>query len=264
MPDEIVSVVDATPAANVEPQAEVTVQTEAQAEPVKAKEAEPAIPQQEKPVQTPEVNAQFAEQRRAREAAEAKAAKLEKDYSVAKAFGAKYEVYSEADIATKYGHLGITTFEHMAEAAQEAEMKEKGVDPEAVKKYAEELPEVKQARQAKRTQEQWQEFTKEFPDVKVENIPPEVLIDYDKGKPLTDAYALWEARQNRIAKAKEKEDAEKAKANETNAKAAMGSVETNGNTDPGFISSEEFENNRGNQDWIKKNYNKIMDSRPKW
>jgi hypothetical protein len=269
MSEEIVSAVDAAPAANVEPQSEQAqeVQTQAepqaQAEPVKTNDAEPVEPQQAKPVQTPEENAKFAEQRRAREAAEAKATKIERDYNVAKTFGA-YGVFSESDIAEKYGHLGITNYEQMAVAVRESEMKEKGVDPEIVKKYADDLPEVKEAREVKRNQEQWQEFSREFPDVKVENIPQEVLIEYGKGKPLTDAYAIYEARQTRIAKVKAQEEAAKVKANETNAQTAMGSVETSGNTDPGYISAEEFNNNRNNQEWVNKNFVKINKSMPKW
>jgi hypothetical protein len=41
-------------------------------------------------------------------------------------------------------------------------------------------------------------------------------------------------------------------------------VETSGNTDPGYISAEEFNNNRNNQEWVNKNFVKINKSMPKW
>jgi hypothetical protein len=168
-------------------------------------------------------------------------------------------------IVEQYGEShGIKTYAEYQEALRQQEMKDKGVDPETVKKYVEEHPDVKAAREYRQNQEkeakqkaEFVEFFGEFPDVDAAKIPPEVWAENAKGKPLADAYARYLLKSQRDEEAK-------AKANKANADSSMGSVSTNGNTDPGHISFEDFEKNRGNQEWVNKNYKKIMDSRAKW
>lgn len=173
------------------------------------------------PVQTKEENANFAEQRRAREAAEAKAATIERDYSIAKQYGAEWGVYSEADIAEKYGVNGITNLSQFEAAVREHEMKEKGVDPNAVKQYVDNDPDVKAAREWKRQQEEYGEFFKAYPDVKGNEIPVEVWQEYQKGKNLLDAYVRHENNQLK-AKLKAIET------NQANADSSTGSITGNG------------------------------------
>jgi hypothetical protein len=224
-----------------------TQTTEQSNETVQTNNAEVVETQQETKVeQTKEENANYAKIRRE---AEAKAEVKARDSVISEMYGQSH---------------GIHTYADYQKALQEQEMKDKGVDPETVKKYVEEHPDVKAAREYRQNQEkeakqkaEFVEFFNKFPDVKPDSIPAEVWAENAKGVPLRYAYADYALQQ-------QKADADKAKANETNAKSSMGSVNTNGNTDPGYISSDEFEKNRGNQEWVNKNYAKIQSSRAKW
>lgn len=281
--EDVISTVNAEPVVNVEPQANEQVQNN---EPVNAGSTEVTQPTDNKPVQSPEENAKFAEMRRAREAAETKAAQIEKDYQIAKEFGAEWGVYSEKEISEKYGSQGITNYEQLKEAAWRYKMQQEGVNPDLIKQYVSEDPDVKWAREF-RTRQEAEDFKnknkvefltyfkkendRDF-DVTKDTIPDEVWIQselYEKskgkeGKPLSDAYAIHYSKQ---LKAKIAEFETKFKALETNqqnASSTPGSVTGNGSVDTGHISFEAFESNKGDQGWVKKNLTKIMESRAKW
>lgn len=244
MSEEIISGVNASPEQTVDVQ--TTEQVETTVDSVNADNVEVESTQQEvKPVQSKEENAHFAEQRRAREAAESKAAALERDYSIAKIYGKDYEIYSEGDIATKYGHLGITTLDQFKEAIRLEEMKEKGIDPEEIKKYVNEDPDVKAAREWKEQQkknEAYQEFFQYFKDENNRDfdttkdvIPQEVWDMVNKGKSLIDAYAIHESKQL-------KAEIKALKTNNLNAESSTGSVTGNGNAKDTTLTEEMVEN----------------------
>ena len=251
MDEEILSSVNAETVANVEPQqTEQPISTES----VNVEVAEPL--KEEKVVQTQEENAKFAEQRRAREAAESRANTLERNYSIAREYGAEWGVYSEGDIAEKYGHLGITTYDRFKEEVRKHKMQEQGLDPDTVNKYVEEHPDVKTAREWKQQQEaqkfidsnrlnflNWfeSENGRAF-DAKTDIIPEEVWQAselYEKtngkeGKPLLDSYALYENKQ---LKAKQKA----VETNKLNAESSTGSVTGNGNAKDTTLTPEMIE-----------------------
>lgn len=83
------------------------------------------------PIQSKDENAKYAVARREAEAAKAvaeeRAAALERENSIAKKYGKEYGVFSDADIAREYGHLGINSLEDMDNYF---EAQQKNVDPE--------------------------------------------------------------------------------------------------------------------------------------
>jgi hypothetical protein len=242
--DETLNTVNEVQEQNVDAQP-----TEQVTETVINEQAEVVTPQQDtKPVQSAEENANYAKIRRE---AETKARQKARDEWIAEQ---QYE----------WNGKPIKTEAEYQQALQEKEMQDRGIDPTEVRKIAEDLPEVKEARQYKRDREQFQEFAKEFPGINLDQIPTEVLEQYAKGKDLTDAYARWKVRDIAATETKAKAEAEKAKANETNAKASMGSVSTDGETPEGFISQEAFNAKRNDRQWIIKNLSKITASRTKW
>jgi hypothetical protein len=80
---------------------------------------------------------------------------------------------------------------------------------------------------------QYEEFSNRFPDVKPEEIPPEVFADMESGKRLADAYELYSSRaDNKVLS--EKVDAltkeiEALKKNAENSAKSVGSKATDGN-----------------------------------
>lgn len=224
--DDNLSPVNAGPEVNVEPQIDQSGTTE-------SAKGEAAPSAAVKPVQTPEENAHFAEQRRAREAAEAKAAKLEKDYSIAKTYGADYGIFSEEDISAKYGHMGIKTVEQFKAQLEKQEKEEalraKGIDPNALEHELNEHPDVKEARELKQRNkvyaefEEWHKENKDsLPDV--DKLPQPVIDAFFKGESMIIAFMRHEYAAQKEARQKEVEAAKTQAANEKNAADSTGSV----------------------------------------
>ena len=95
----------------------------------------------QKPAQDKETNSAFAEMRRAREAAEAKAAQIERDYN----YFAKYNnlgVKNEAELREAYGHQGINSWE---DVDRYYEAQEKGIDPDVYSKIVDSERTAKEA-----------------------------------------------------------------------------------------------------------------------
>ena len=158
----------------------------------------------------------------------------------------------------------ITTEAEYKQALYEKELQEKGQDPSLIKKLIDEHPDVKAARELRqkieteeRQRKEFREFVEAYPDVKPEDIPIEVWEQNSRGIPLRYAYADYALKQL-------KAEQTKAKANAQNAANSTGSVTSNGDTGDDFISYETFQKNRENQDWVNKNFSKIMKSRAKW
>jgi hypothetical protein len=251
------STVNAEPVVNVEPHIEQVTNNE----PVNAGEKEVAQPT-EKPVQTPEENAKFAEMRRAREAAEARAAKVEKDYSIAQKYGRDYGVFSEEDIAANYSHLGITTMEQFEQAVERQKMIDRGIDPDILASEIENHPKVKQAMEKEKQAKNFGEFEAwytenvgKMPDL--DKLPQPVIDAFFKGESMKTAFMEWDYKNFR-----EKQQA--TETNKKNAASTTGSLTGNGANGADVISYETFEANKHDQNWVNKNYKKIMESRPHW
>jgi len=254
MSEELESVVDATPEANVEPQ-EVE-QVETQTEQPESVVEEVTTSQDEKPVQTKEDNARFAEVRRK---AEAEA----KDKVISEMYGESHGIHTYADYQK--------AVEQQAEAERKASLQEKGIDPSIVDEYVSNNPVVKKAAELIKQQEQQQKQTAQYAEFldyfKQENdrdfnpatdkIPQEVWEQTAKGKSLADAYAHHDNKQLR-AKLKAFET------NQKNSSSSPGSVTGNGTPVAGHISYETFEANKHDQSWVNKNFTKINESRKKW
>lgn len=215
---------------------------------------------EEKPVQTAEENAKYAAIRRE---AEQKAYTKAQDELIASMYGESHGIYTKADYDKA-----------VKEAQEQQEIQnhiDKGIDPEIAKELAEAKKFRQQYEQEQLTKQQqdkqrqdFKEFLEIYPDIKAEDIPPQVWAEVDKGTPLKIAYGLHE---NAILKAKLAEYEKGSKTqqiNATNAESSTGSVTGNGQGSDGTISFEIFEANKNDQNWIKKNFNKIMESRAKW
>lgn len=245
------SAVNAEPTENV-----VDSQTE-QVETVEAVNADGGevtnTEQEEKPIQTPEENAQFAAQRRARET-ELKQKAVD-EYIAAQGF--------------EWNGKPITTEAEYKQALYEQELQEKGQDPDEVKRLIEEHPDVKAARELRESVEQEQRQKAEYADffqtfkklnkrdfnAETDQIPNEVWEANEKGVPLKYAYLEHYTSQLETAEAK-------AKANQENAATSTGSVTGQGETGDGEISREMFEAKRGDREWLTKNLSKVTNS--KW
>ena len=223
---------------------------------VKSVQGEVATPEQKKvdAVQTKEENANYAKIRReAEEKANQKQAIKETDRikRMAKVFNwDKVETSEQLDKA-------------LEELEIQQESEEKGITPEMAKEMKNIKDEnAKFKAQNKRT-EAWQEFFKEFPTVKYEDIPKEVLDKYNKGGSLNNAYVKFkynEANEKlaEYAKTKQADDT-----NTSNQKASTGSVADKGNTSEGAITQETFDANRSDKQWVKKNFKSIIKGQSK-
>ena len=216
---------------------------------------EVATPQQnEKPVQSAEDNAKFAEVRR-RAAEEART--TARDEMISEMYGEShgihtYAEYQEAIVAQEQE-------QRLAELMEQNIPEEYATEMLENRKFREQFEAEKQAKEQQQHQQaDFQDFMSAFPDVKSEDIPVEVWKANASGIPLRYAYADHALKLTREAETK-------AKANSENAKGSMGSVSGDGvaNGDD-FVSFETFETNRSNQSWVNTNFNKIMKSRAKW
>ena len=176
----------------------------------------------------------------------------------------------------KAQRFGITV-EQLIENDQKWEQQQKLnelVQRNIPKEYAEKLLKVdeleqwkaqteKQRQEEQRKQQEQQykqqmyaEFLQMYPDVKPEQIPSEVWQLVNQGHRLASAYAIHE---NRLLK----QQYQTQQANFKNAESSTGSVKTQGKTG-GYISREQFDANKGNQNWVMKNLDLIEESRKHW
>jgi len=188
----------------------------------------------------------------------------------------------DEEYAQLYGEYGIKSKAEYEKAVEEQkrqqeiiEMVEKNIPQE----LAQEISEARKFRQQYEAEQKtraeqaamhknYEDFLTAFPDVKPNEIPAEVWQEVNNGTTLTRAYKEYALeKENATLKAKleafEKGEAAE-KTNQANANSTTGSVTGNGATTEGNISFETFEANKHNQEWVNKNYNKIMESRSKW
>lgn len=265
MDEQNLNVVDATQENVVDSQtnAENTTveQVQTTEQTVNADNGEVATPKvEEKPTQSAEDNAKFAAIRRE---AEQKARDKARDELIAEMYGESHGIKTYAEYQ-----------EAVKKAQEEAEIQshiDKGIDPEIAKELAEAKKFRQQYKQEQLTKQQqekqkqdFKEFLDTYPDIKAEDIPPQVWAEVDKGTPLKIAYGLHE---NAILKAKLAEYEKGSKTqqiNATNAESSTGSVTGNGSPNDGFISYDTFEANKNDRNWVMKNFKQISESRAKW
>jgi hypothetical protein len=191
-----------------------------------------------------ETNAAFAEQRRAREAAEAEAEALRVDFEISKTYGADYGVHSVEDISEKYGFDSVEEFQ---QSIQEQEMREefanRGVDTNDIDEIVAKHPLVQEAKKLKQAEQERNEMNafldyfrqlneREFDGTK-DKLPQEVWESVKTGKKLVDAYAIYE----------NKELTKKLKAletNEHNADSSTGSVTVQGGEPDNALTEEKI------------------------
>lgn len=132
------------------------------------------------------------------------------------------------------------------------------------KRFREETLAEKKAREEKKAEnKQYSDFLEAYPDVKAEEIPVEVWKEVKEGRNLTDAYTRYENKRLKDEMAKFQQQQQTQQANNQNAAASTGSVRTSGKTE-GFISQEEFDANKHNTNWVRRNLNTIEESRKRW
>lgn len=215
------STVNAEPVVNVEPQQ--TTEPATTTEPsVNAESGEVTNPQvAEKPVQTPEENAKFAQIRRDYEVKIA----TEKTKAIDEYIASQGYVFDGKPITTKAEY--DQAIELNDERQRQEDLRAQGIDPKMVEDYVNNNPTVKWAKeyQTKQQQEeakqkQFLEFAEAYPDVKGDQIPAEVWQQFDQGKSLVDAYtkvenAKLKAEINRIKLETEQETIRKINNNAT-------------------------------------------------
>jgi len=135
-----------------------------------------------------------------------------------------------------------------------------------LEKWKQQTEQERQAEIQRKQQEQvrrqmYEEFFELYPEFsrdpeKVKEIPAEVWQMVERGHRLASAYALWENKQL-------KQQQQTQQANLKNAESSTGSIKTVGNTG-GYISREQFEANKHNINWVRKNLKLIEESRKHW
>jgi len=222
----------------------------------------------EKQVQSKEENANYANIRREYEAKIATESQKAIDAEYSRLYGESHNIHSKAD----YDNAIQAQEEQEKEQAIREEYEAKGVPEELLeeliqskKDRAERIAEKEANAKAEYTNKQYSEFATSYPDVKGEDISQDVWNAFNDGMPLKTAYAAYQ--ENATLKAKIAEYESKLKASEVNtnnANSSTGSLTGNGIGATGFISSDTFEANKGNQRWVMNNLSKIQESRVKW
>lgn len=213
-----------------EPQEQVQVQSENNSE-----VAEP------KPVQDAETNAHFAEQRRKQE--------LDQYRSQAETY--QQQLDRVARLAGYQSHEDLQQELDRIEQEQERQQYiERGVDPDALdeilSKKLEEHPDVQWAKEqkAKLEQEQklaseWTELKEVFPNLEIKDIPDEVWVMNQQGKPLLDAYFRYDYKN--LDQRKEQEAIQKLQQNQATSTGSLGGGDVQHNTSIKNMPKSDFE-----------------------
>jgi hypothetical protein len=190
--------------------------------------------------QTPEQNAAFAQMRRDADQAKREAEQAKRDVSIAKKYGQEYGVFSEEDIAAKWGAQGIKTLADMEAALQKEEYKAKGIDPDLINELVANHPDIKAAK-AQQGQAvinaELSELASEYPDLKINTLADmQALPNFEaikakayKGMTLLEAY---EAVNRAEIRQRAKEEGAQGAIRNIGSKAHLG-TEKSGNTQPG-------------------------------
>jgi len=168
-------------------------------------------------------------------------------------------------ISEMYGEShGINTYAEYQQELDNQAMRERGVDPDEVKRVAEDLPEVKTAREAKRQYEMYLEMTEEYPEYKnMDKIPVEIFeISKKRNISYLAAAEIHEAKVLKAEKAELAKGTKAKQANEETAKGATGSVASGGTPNLTTFTREQVQ--AMSFDEAKINHKQIMESMKTW
>lgn len=198
--------------------------------------------QQEKIVQTEEANRAFAEIRR--QAQQYQRELQQRDEWVRNTFG-RYGVNTWQDYQLK--------MEEQLRATREAELKQQGYDPRAIREIMKNDPEyqqviqqnqllqqqIQQQSEQQRLLDEFSTLKNEFPEVKnPEDIPKEVWQKFNQGYSLTDAYFV--VNRDKIRQKTEQETIKKLQSNSNKSPGALGNESSDHNTKISNMSSKDF------------------------
>jgi hypothetical protein len=152
------------------------------------------------------------------------------------------------------------------------ELIQQNIPEEYAKKLLEHDKVMKEYQTEKQTREQTEakqkmfaEFLEAYPEFYDPNksLPPEVQAEISKGRHPIDAYVRYENKllKEQLQGAQKQQQTQEA--NEKNAASSTGSVKTSGKTG-GFISKDDFEANKHDMNWVRKNLNTLSESRKHW
>jgi hypothetical protein len=176
--------------------------------------------------------------------------------------------------AQRYG-MTVDEFVNAMKQQEEQEQLNQLVQQNIPQEYAQEMLENRRFRQQYqsereamqqriKTEAMYQEFLDSYPDINPDNIPQEVWNEVGKGRSLLDAYVRHENKTLRDQLTKFQTKEQVTAANQANAQVSTGSVKGGGAPESGFISREVYDANKGNQNWMQKNYDNIIKSMKKW
>ena len=153
----------------------------------------------QKPKQTAEADAAFAEMRRKAEAAEKKAAEIEakhkRDREIASKYGKDYGVFSEDDISKTYGAShGIHTLDDLQRAILHEEYREKGIDPDTINQLIENHPLIQEAKKVKENTVISNQYNSLLSDLKDDGL--ESLVSKPEDIP-DSVYQRWDYGNNK-------------------------------------------------------------------
>lgn len=123
--------------------------------------------------------------------------------------------------------------------------------------------ERKAAEEKNRVNADYQSFFEAYPDVKPDEIPPQVFIKAKADNvPLKYAYKDYEAEMYKAEVAKYKQKEQITSANQANAATSTGSAKASGNATNGYYTKEQVDSMSVDQ--INKNYKAVMASMKSW
>ena len=218
---------------------------------------------EDKPVQTQDENAKYANIRREYEA------KIATETASAAQKGRDEWIASQG---YEWNGKPIATESEYNQALLEKSYQDKGIDVNVLNEAVANNPTVRQAQEnltkqekAAKDQAQYNEFSAAYPNVKGEEISQDVWNAFNSGIPLKIAYAAHQ--ENATLKAQLAEFKKGQKTLETNNKNALtstGSTIGNGALPNDFIAKDVFEANKKDSNWMSKNYDSLKSSYPKW
>lgn len=181
-----------------------------------------------------------------------------------------------ADEGYTWNGKPITTESQYRQALAEQEefnrrqyLQDNGIDVAFFDKAIEDNPTVKQAKEllakdqaAKQYEIDWQAFKTEFPDVKPDQIPPEVWTEVNTGRKLIDVYTKHENTRLKAELDAFKTGNGTQQANNQNAGTGTGSMAGKGASGQSYFTQEQVMNM--SQAEVNKNYKAIIDSQKSW
>jgi len=117
--------------------------------------------------------------------------------------------------------------------------------------------------QKEKEQKMYLEFLEAYPNVKPEEVPVEVWQEVAKGRNLLDSYVRYENKRLKDEMAKFQQQQQVQQANAKNAENSTGSAKSQGATG-GYISREQFDANKHDINWVRKNLKLIEESKKHW